>query len=138
MCRQFGDMHPFVKGRVFDAGSRCVQSCVQPGQLLLLGLDICACGCRRAARKKVKRASGVWRRQEATVTETAAMIDDRKRLTMTNGWSPTMRPDAGRRNGLAAPQAADLAGDFATEPAAPCTVVIEPRIVFRDCVLASL
>ncbi|MGV2981879.1 helix-turn-helix transcriptional regulator [Camelimonas sp. ID_303_24] len=72
------------------------------------------------------------------MTETAAMIDDRKRPTMTNGWSPAMRPDAGRRNGLAAPRGADLAEDYAMEPAAPCTVVIEPRIFFRDCVLASL
>lgn len=72
------------------------------------------------------------------MTETAAMIDDRKRPHLNDGWSPAMRPNAPRRDELAVPRATDLAADFAMTPAAPCTVVIEPRIFFRDCVLASL
>jgi len=72
------------------------------------------------------------------VTETAAMIDNRKRSHLDNGWSTALRADAGRYRGADSSAAPRADGDADGCVGAPCTVVIEPRIFFRDCVLASL
>lgn len=56
------------------------------------------------------------------MTDFAAIIDSRGQANPANGWSPV---PASTTNAT-------------TVQGGPCTVVIEPRIFFRDCVLASL
>jgi len=56
------------------------------------------------------------------MTDFTAIIDARGQTTSANGWSSVPETTTGAT----------------TMQAGPCTVVIEPRIFFRDCVLASL